>query len=273
MTKSWPKADNYEGTKMHLVIPMAGLGSRFSSRGYKVPKPLLPVGKIRLFELVLANLISDSIHEITFIAPRHFQIKDDLKALGGLLSREVSLVEIDYVTEGPASTVELALPKLDMGAPLVVANSDQYLDCSLNDFYGNVLDDRYTGAVVTMTDSDSKWSYAEVSNDGMITRIAEKEVISNYATAGVYGFRKAEYFFDGLDKMKAEGVKVNGEYYVGPVYNYLDSSSGPIKNSFVGNLNDIMFGLGTPEDYEFFLRSSLASRAEREALNRLGNRP
>lgn len=256
---------------MHLVIPMAGLGARFSSRGYTIPKPLLPVGKIRLFELVLANLMSESIHKVTFIAPRHFKIRADLKALEGIISREISLVEIDYVTEGPASTVELALPKLNMDAPLVIANSDQYLDCSLSDFYGSVLDDRYTGAVVTMTDSDPKWSYADVSRDGMITRIVEKKVISSYATAGVYGFRKAEYFFAGLDKMKSKGDKVNGEYYVGPVYNYLDLSSGPIKNSFVGNLNDIMFGLGTPEDYEFFLGSSLSSRAEREALNRLGN--
>ena len=255
---------------MHLVIPMAGLGSRFSSRGYKVPKPLLPVGKIRLFELVLSNLISDSIHEITFIAPRHFQIRNDLEALKSKLSCEVSLVEIDYVTDGPASTVELALPKLDLNAALVVANSDQYLDCSLSDFYGSVLDDKHTGAVVTMKDSDPKWSYAEVSKDGMISRIVEKEVISNYATAGIYGFRKAEDFFIGLDKMKSEGDRVNGEYYVGPVYNYLDLSSGPIKTSFVGNLNDIMFGLGTPEDYEFFLESKVFLNAHQEALNILG---
>lgn len=258
---------------MHLVVPMAGLGSRFSSRGYTTPKPLLPVGKVRLFELVISNLISDSIDAITFIAPRNFQIRDDIESLEQKFSRKVSLVEIDYVTEGPASTVELALPKLDLDAPLVVANSDQYLDCKLTDFYADVLDDEYSGAVVTMTDSDPKWSYAEVSKEGMITRIVEKEVISNYATAGVYGFRKAEYFFDGLDKMKSKSDKVNGEYYVGPVYNYLDLSKGPIKNSYVGNVNDVMFGLGTPEDYEFFLKSPIFSRAQQDAFNICGGHP
>ncbi len=80
--------------------------------------------------------------------------------------------------------------------------------------------------------------------------------------------KKAEVL---IERMKSEGDKVNGEYYVGPTYNYLDLSYGPINNSFVGNLNDVMFGLGTPEDYEYFLKSSVSVSAERKTLSLLRN--
>jgi hypothetical protein len=96
---------------------------------------------------------------------------------------------------------------------------------------------------------------------------------SIYATAGVYGFSKAKYFFDGLDKMKSKSDKVHGEYYVERFYTDIVFSKGPNKNSYAGNVNDVLFGLGTPEDYEFFLKSAVFSRAQQEALNIFGGYP
>jgi NDP-sugar pyrophosphorylase family protein len=249
---------------------MAGLGSRFFAMGYEVSKPLLPVGTIRLFELVISNLISIHVKKIILVAPKRFELKHDIANLENRLGIQVSIVEIDYVTEGPASTVELARPLLSLDSPMVVANSDQFLNCSLDEFYLDVMSDRLSGVVITMGDDNPKWSYAEVSEAGMILRIAEKEVISRFATAGVYGFNQAEYFFEGLDKMKNQGDKVNNEYYVGPVYNYLDTSRGPIKNFFVGEVDDAMFGLGTPDDYEFFLSSPISLIAQQRARRLLG---
>ena len=42
--------------KINIVIPMAGIGKRFSDCGYTLPKPLLSLGKYSMIECVIKNL-------------------------------------------------------------------------------------------------------------------------------------------------------------------------------------------------------------------------
>ncbi len=41
---------------MNILIPMAGLASRFTNEGYKIPKPLIEVNNMTLIEHTIKTL-------------------------------------------------------------------------------------------------------------------------------------------------------------------------------------------------------------------------
>ena len=241
-----------------LVIPMAGLGSRFKEAGYSLSKPLLPMGKFRMFEVVISNLWHESITKVILVSRRGAITQADRVSMGRELARPVFNVELDSLSEGPAASVELTSPLLNPEEPLVVANSDQYLDASLAPFYSS-LTTGTTHQILTMDASDARWSFVELDEQNFVCRVREKEVISNIATVGVYGFASAAHFLDGYRRMRLANDRTNGEFYVAPIFNHLKKRSTRIVH--LGPLGRVMHGLGVPADYESFLSNGPLERA------------
>lgn len=239
--------------KYNLLIPMAGLGSRFSNEGYVTPKPLLPVGQYRMFELVVANMCSPLLKEICIVAPLSFDLTQDCAALSLRLGVPVHLVEIDHVTEGPSATALVGLKSLDSELPLLIANSDQYLDFDPADWIESFVNSECAGSILCMEDSDPKWSFARLDVEGKVIEVVEKRVVSNLATCGVYFFRSGALFESAAKRQMEMDARVNGEFYVGPTYNELIADGGTVEAFDLGPISDVMFGLGVPLDYEGFL--------------------
>lgn len=239
---------------VQLVIPMAGLGTRFQQAGYPLPKPLLPVGDMAMFELVIANLMDPSISTVTLIAQREWNLAERVESVSRELQTTVNLIEIDYLTDGPASTVELAAPWLDPSRPVVTANSDQYVDADLTAFYRAVQDPSLAGVILAMGDSSPKWSYVRTDSQSFALEIKEKEVISPLATVGIYGWRSAAEMLDTFAEMRMRDDRVRGELYVGPAYNYVIRRGERVLVEDLGPVSTVMHGLGVPEDYEAFLQ-------------------
>jgi dTDP-glucose pyrophosphorylase len=249
---------------IQLILPMAGSGSRFKKSGYKDTKLLIPIHGIPMFKVVLGNLITEKVQKVVIITQLKLNLKseiDKLKKFGGI---EFEIIEIDYVTEGPASSVKLAKPFIDLDLPVVIANSDQYLKINMNNFYHNLIDSIDSGLILTMRDTDPKWSFVRLNDNGYVSEVREKEVISNIATVGIYGFKKGNFLFESIDRMIKDKNKVNNEYYVAPLFNYLVKDGHKISTYYTGPVNDVMFGLGIPEDYEIFLKNPISNEA---ALN------
>lgn len=250
---------------IQLVIPMAGKGSRFASAGYTVLKPLIPVHGIPMISLVVANLVSTRVSHLVLVCQRETMEAIDLAAALGHLECRLSIVAVDEVTDGPATTVGAAYPVLNLDKPLVIANSDQYVAADLNSFYSELVGGKVAGAVLCMTDNDPKWSYAELDGEGFVKRVVEKEVISSHATVGIYGFAQARLAFDAFAEMKAAKDLTNGEYYVAPSYNYLVKHGKKISITDLGIVSSVMFGLGIPEDLEAFLDADISKTAVERA--------
>jgi NDP-sugar pyrophosphorylase family protein len=239
----------------NLVIPMAGLGSRFRDVGYLTPKPLLPIGEFRMFETVIANLASPGLRQVSLVAPSKFNLSDECSAISDKLGIEVTLTEIDEVTSGPATTVALGLDALTLDLPVIVANSDQFLSFAISTWLGDIESRDLDGSILVMRDSDPKWSFAKVDSDGMVVKVREKKVISNLATCGVYYFKSPSDLRIAILKQFQSKDSVNGEYYVAPLYNYLALEGKSVGVLDLGPVSEVMFGLGTPIDYETFLLS------------------
>jgi dTDP-glucose pyrophosphorylase len=247
--------------KIQLVIPMAGLGTRFSKAGYTVPKPLLPIHGVPMYKVVMANLMHDSIFSLTIICPKEWGLGDEMRELSGPLGVPVNVVEIDYVTQGPAQTVSLSEPFLDPNLPVVTANSDQYIDADLDDFYNSISSPGISGAILCMEDSDPKWSYVKLSSEGFVSEVREKEVISNLATVGIYGFKSARLMLDSFKQMVYSHDVAFGEFYVAPSYRYVIQLGHAVSAINLGPVGEVMHGLGIPVDYEEFLLKAVSKKA------------
>lgn len=246
---------------LNIVIPMAGRGSRFANEGYTDPKPLIPVNGVPMIRLVIANLTPNCDHRFIFICQRDHVTQYGLEELLPKWAKKIEIVMLDGVTEGAACTVLAAKSLIDNDSPLMIANSDQYIDASIDAYLSDMKQRHLDGLIMTMAANDPKWSFAATTPDKMVTRVVEKEVISNDATVGIYNFARGKDFVNGAEVMIKANDRVNNEFYVAPVYNYLVKNGLRIGIHNIGSDGNGMHGLGTPSDLIAFLKLPLASTA------------
>ena len=242
-----------ESLPLNIVVPMAGRGSRFAGAGYAVPKPLIPLGGRPMISWVIENVRPRRPHRFVFLClEEHLATFPEVRRMLTAACPGCGIVTIDEVTEGAACTVLKAREFIDSPAPLMIVNSDQYVDCEI-DRYLDAGDAPGTdGLIMTFWADDAKWSYCRLGDDGAVREVVEKKVVSNHATVGVYNFRHGSDFVRAAEAMIALNLRVNGEFYVAPVYNQLVATGGRVVIFDVGREGDGMFGLGIPEDVEFF---------------------
>lgn len=241
-----------------IVVPMAGRGSRFAEAGYRDPKPLIPVNGVPMIRLVIENLRPRRPHRFVFICQRDHVRAYGLEPRLAAWAPGSAIVQLDGVTEGAACTVLTAEAHIGEGH-LMIANSDQYVDASIDDYLDRAM--AYDGMIMTMTAHDPKWSFAKPGPDGLVTEVAEKVPISSEATVGIYNFSRGRDFLEGARAMIAADRRVNGEFYVCPVYNELIGQGRRIGLYNIGSDGAGMHGLGTPGDLDRFLATPVAARA------------
>jgi len=240
---------SWEDNKMNVLIPMAGAGKRFFDAGYVFPKPLIEVDNKPMIQWVIESLNLQA--NYIFIIQKEHQEKYNIKSVLKILQPECKIIELDHLTEGAACTTLLAKKYINNSDPLIIANSDQYINWNsskaLYDFNSKNLD----GAILTFEAIHPKWSYAKCNEEGFVTEVAEKKVISKNATVGVYYWKHGSDYVKSAEQMIEKNIRVNNEFYVCPVYNEFLAKNKKVK---IHNV-DKMWGLGTPEDLDNFIRS------------------
>lgn len=236
---------------MNIVIPMAGRGSRFADAGYKLPKPLIDVNGRPMIDVVIGNIKPKETCRFIFLCLQEHLDQYDL--VNHLKSIEpcCKIVPVDHVTEGAACTVLLAEKLINNQEPLMIANSDQYVDCDIQKYIDSC--GKNDGLIMTMKADDSKWSFIKYDAQGYVTMVREKEVISDEATVGIYNFAAGSDFVKYAHRMIDAGIRVNNEFYVAPVYNLMIEDGRKIVYYNIGEVDHGMYGLGTPDDLNRFL--------------------
>ncbi|MDC4205860.1 MAG: glycosyltransferase family 2 protein [Candidatus Manganitrophus sp.] len=244
---------------LNIVIPMAGRGSRFSNAGYILPKPLIQLRDRAMIEVVIENLRPRSSHRFIFICLdehiKKWQVDEKLRKW----APDCEVVVVDRVTEGAACTVLLARPFINNSDPLMIANSDQWINTDINEYLTRFEDLGHLGGfIMTMKANDPKWSFVRFDDSKDVIEVVEKEVVSSDATVGIYNFRKGSDYVRAAEIMIHKGLKVNNEFYVAPVYNELIRMGKKVGAYDIGSVGEGMFGLGIPEDLDAFVRHPVA---------------
>ena len=178
----------WQGGKMNVLIPMAGAGSRFSQAGYTFPKPLVDVRGEPMIQTVVENLNIDARH-IFIVQEEHYK-KYSLQNTLERISPGCKIIQTNGITEGAACTTLLAKDYINNDEPLLIANSDQYAEWDSNEFMYSMVGDGVDAGILTFYSTHPKWSYAALNKQGFVSRVEEKNPISDKATVGIYFWRK-----------------------------------------------------------------------------------
>lgn len=238
---------------LNIVIPMAGRGSRFAEAGYTLPKPLIDVGGRPMIEWVIENLRPTQQHRFIFIClSEHLEMFPKLENRLRELCPNMELVSTRTVTEGAACTMLLAERFINNDQPLMTANSDQIVEVSVDDYLKSGVN--LDGLLMTFKASDPKWSYC-VMHNGLVTKVVEKQVVSDEATVGIYNFKSGAEFVKAAHSMIKKDIRVNNEFYLAPVYNEMISEGKRIGIHCIGTEGSSMHGLGIPSDLDSFKKT------------------
>ncbi|MDE7312657.1 MAG: glycosyltransferase family 2 protein [Eubacterium sp.] len=239
--------------RMEIVITMGGMGSRFRSIGYTVPKYMIEAKGKTLFEWSIKSLegYNDVAGNYIFIAMKdnacdveHF-INRKCKELG---IKNYHVIMLDFLTDGQATTAVLAEKYWNPENALLIYNIDTYVEAGEmkhKELKGD-------GFIPCFQAEGDHWSFVRLDASGKVAEIKEKKRISNYCTLGAYYFKTCKLYKELYDEYYGGQQRlVNGEKYVAPLYDYLLSKGGQIYISDIDPKK--VHVLGTPKELKAFL--------------------
>ena len=178
-----------------------------------------------MIQLVIENLNIDA--NYIFIVQKEHVEKYNIKQMLEILKPGCTVIELEEVTEGAAVTTLLAKEFIDNDSPLLLANSDQYIEWDSSEVMYNFLNSDIDGGILTFDSTHPKWSYAKVDESNFVTEVAEKNPISNNASR--YILEKGSDYVKYAEEMIQKDIRVNGEFYVCPVFNEAINDAKKIK--------------------------------------------
>lgn len=238
-----------------IVIPMAGLSSRFFKAGFDLPKYQLKVGDDYVFDLALKSFERYFDTELFVIVLRDsFDAKAFVESrLRAIEIRHYIIKVLDFETQGQAETVRLGIetPDISNDEPMFIFNIDTFrYNFTKPDFLNDC-----AGYLEVFRGEGEHWSFIEVDAQDNVIRTTEKRRISDLCSDGLYYFASKGLYISLLTDAKAQNLKVNNELYIAPIYNLLIEQGKPVRYHCITD-KDIDF-CGTPDEYSTLLNKSM----------------
>ena len=238
-----------------IVIPMAGLSSRFTKAGYTKPKYMLPLAGKSVFAHSIESFAA-YFETMPFIfiaratADTEAFIREETAKLG---IKDVRIIILDHATVGQAETVEFGLRKaaLNLETPLTIFNIDTFRkDFRFPD--ASWFETSY-GYLEVFKGEGANWSYVGPvagAHAPLVDRTTEKQPISDLCCDGLYHFSRMTDFLEALGQERLNPSL--SEIYVAPIYNHLIKKGYKIHYKLI-NTDAITF-CGVPAEYEALLK-------------------
>jgi choline kinase len=237
---------------MNFLITMAGEGRRFREAGYDLPKMLIEAKGKTLLEWSIDSLPLNLCTRLIFVGQQkhedEFRLSKKIISIYGNRVRSLHFRFIDKLTRGQSETACLAKDLVDLSRPLLIFNIDtQFSSSSLEK---KLLRKNIDGVLGAFYSEEPRFSFAALNDEGIVTKTAEKEVISSNALTGLYHFTYPEDFFEAAGSAFSKNETTKGEFYIAPLYNHLISKGRKLIVDVAEEINI----LGTPEELEIFLK-------------------
>lgn len=238
---------------MTIVITMAGLGSRFRKAGYQVPKYMIEAHGKTLFEWSMESLSGyyKKENNYIFIVRKEDHAKEFIESkCNEMKFLNHVIVELDYLTDGQATTAMLGKQYWDKQSELMIYNIDTYVEAGemkAEDIKGD-------GFIPCFHAEGEHWSFVKLNEEERAVEVREKVRISDNCTLGAYYFKSCGLYEDLYQEYYSSNENLEkGEKYVAPLYNYLISKGGEVRISIVDY--DKVHVLGTPEELNIFIEN------------------
>lgn len=228
---------------------MAGLGLRFINAGYEVPKYMISVHGKTLFEWSMLSLVgcNDITKKYIFVVRKGYNCSSFIASQCKNLDIDnFCIIEIDYLTDGQATTALLASEYWDKDDSLLIYNIDTYVhenEILSAHFHGD-------GFIPCFHGKGDHWSFVKLNHDLCAVEVTEKVRISENCTLGAYYFKTARLYEDLYHCFYNKTDMGYNERYIAPLYNCLIQRGGKV---YISNIvNEKVHVLGTPEELDAF---------------------
>jgi len=242
------------------LIPLAGRGQRFTQEGYLLPKPLIPVsGKPMIVQAAEQLPLSP---KQAFVCLREHVERHHVDKVLRAHYPNSNIVVLDNVTKGQACSCALGLTKEDLDNPLLIGACDNGIVFD-REKYNNLVDNPTVDAIIwtfknhpTSKRFPHMYGWVCIDKESNVTGVSVKVPVSttpehDHAIIGTFYFKKAKYFTQALEQLRAKNIRVNGEFYVDSCMEELINMGLHVKVFEV----DFYVGWGTPNDlktYEYW---------------------
>ncbi len=240
--------------KIHLIMPMAGKGSRFfSMNGGSMPKPLINLNGKPFFYWAARSISKYvNLYDITFVVLKEHVEKFNIDRIIKEYFESAKIVVIPKVLNGATlSSHEAKKENKDDGQIIINDCDHMFIANKLYDFLECEKSKLVDGALITFYSDDPKFSYAKLDENGRVIAVAEKEVISDKAICGAYFF-KDKYVFEESIKKYVKSC-MYGELFISGLYDIMIRNNKKIVQFDV----DIHVSYGVPEEYEGAKKSEM----------------
>ena len=235
---------------INIVIPMAGLGSRFKFT-HKKPKPLIDVAGKPMVKAVIDCIKPKGDYQFIFITNKEMDENWEISRTLKSWEPNSKIIQLEHQTEGALCTVLTATSLINNEDELLISNCDQIVEFDINKFYEAARNSDADGMILTYKSREPYHSFAKVKN-GYVVETAEKIVISDHATIGLYWFRHGRDFVNAAaEKVGSNDREPNGEFYNCPVYNRVVANGLKVKIYEVDK--KVAYTIGTPETLRKYL--------------------
>jgi len=235
---------------MNIIITMAGLGSRFTKVGYDCPKYMIVAKGKTLFEWSMDSLLdyNDIVNKYVFVVRKENSSKKFIiEKMKKYNIQNIEIVEIDYLTDGQATTAVLGIEKCALNEEILIYNIDTYIEpyaLKKNDLKGD-------GAIPCFAACGEHWSFVK-GEKGIATDIVEKIRISNNCSLGAYYFKSAKLYID-VYKQYYETNNLKNEKYIAPMYKFMVDKGLLVTYSLIEFSK--VHVLGTPAELSEFIKN------------------
>ncbi len=212
---------------LHIVMPMAGEGSRFINEGWTTPKPLIELKGIPLFLRAINSVRSNDIPmKYSFIVRQEHIDKYGIDEKIRKILPKANIFSVLKTTRGAVETCLKAESAVAPDDAVIVMDCDlefssQKLSSLIQEILSKAAEEVDGGLLVSFNSDLPKYSYAEVDENNIVKRTAEKEVISNHALCGAYFFSTGKDFLRVAHQLLDDTTFNKPEFYVSLLYNYL----------------------------------------------------
>ena len=234
---------------------MAGEGSRFAKAGWTTPKPLIELNGQPLFKHAISSVSAVGVQmKYSFIVRQEhidkYAIDEGIKSF----LPEANIFSVLKTTRGAVETCLMAESAIADDDAIIVMDCDlEFRSKEFLRIIKSILSEPVEmsngGALVSFESDQPKYSYAELGEDGLVKRTAEKEVISNHALCGAYFFSTGKEFKQIAHRLLDELEFKKPEYYVSLLYNYMLERGEKV---YLAPMEEY-YSYGTPEELKRYL--------------------
>lgn len=187
---------------MQLIIPAAGRSTRFPDMR---PKWLLthPSGNIMLMEAMRGLNLDDFEHIYLTILSEHAEsyqcirgIQEQFEALN--VANKLTIVQLENDTQHQPQTVAYTIEKHNLKGPIFCKDTDNYFKAQVTPDNAICISNLEN---IQLINASNK-SYVQINENGFVTNIVEKKVISSHFSVGGYGFASAEQYLKYYETIK-----------------------------------------------------------------------